>query len=99
MALEEAAELQEQFLAPLVAPRPPARLYFKFGRPIATAGRQAELSSKEAVQGLYGEIRQEVEGGIGYLLRKREEDPFRDAGWRLLFESTWGGRRAPTFRP
>lgn len=96
---EEDGDLREQFLSPIVAPRAPARLYFKFGKPIVTAGRQEELSGKEEVQALYDEIRREVEGGIEYLLRKREEDPYKEAAWRLLFESAWQGRRAPTFRP
>lgn len=99
-AVTEAEEdIREQFISPIVAPKVPARFYFKFGRPISTAGRQEELEGKEAAQALYDEIKGEVEGGIEYLVRKREEDPYKESGWRLLFEQAWGGRKAPTFRP
>jgi hypothetical protein len=42
----------------------------------------------------------QVEGCLGYLLRKRESDPYKDLPARLLYEASWGGRRqAPTFNP
>lgn len=96
---EEIGDLAEQFVSPIVVPRAPARMYFRFGKPIYTAGRKEELSEKAAAKELYDDIRNDVEGGIQYLLKKREEDPFKDLSWRLLFEGAWRGRRAPTFRP
>jgi hypothetical protein len=37
---------------------------------------------------------------MGYLLRKRESDPFKGLLPRLLFEASWGGqKKAPSFEP
>ncbi len=45
-------------------------------------------------------MRQSVEGGLSYLVAKREGDPFRDLLPRLAYEARWGGQRqAPTFVP
>lgn len=52
------------------------------------------------VERVYAEIKGEVEGGISYLLRKREQDPYRDFLWRTFYEASYGGKRqAPTFVP
>ena len=40
-----------------------------------------------------------VENGIAYLLRERERDPYKEFLPRLLYEATWGGKQAPTFKP
>ncbi|CAI7863359.1 unnamed protein product, partial [Closterium sp. NIES-53] len=58
------------------------------------------LTDQQAAVALYAHVKGEVEAGIEYLLRKREEDPYADLGARLLYEATWGGeRQAPTFKP
>jgi hypothetical protein len=87
------------FLPPLVAPRPPARYYFRFGAPRRTAGGAAgSADDPAAAAALYAAVRADVQDGISYLLRKRDSDPFRDLAPRLLFEAA-AGRPAPSFRP
>ncbi|GIL46719.1 hypothetical protein Vafri_3635 [Volvox africanus] len=89
-------EVEESFIFPLVAPKAPARFYYLFGAPIRTDPRVAE--DRDAVSQLYGQVRSEVEGCLGYLMRKRDKDPYKDLLPRLLYETSWGGRRqAPTF--
>lgn len=39
-----------------------------------------------------------MEGGIQYLLQKREADPYKDPLPRWLYEVASGGKPAPTFR-
>ncbi|KAG2453582.1 hypothetical protein HYH02_001800 [Chlamydomonas schloesseri] len=96
--VSEAAEVEESFISPLVALKPPARFYYLFGAPITTSAQQAE--DREQVEATYGRVKSEVEGCLGYLLRKRESDPYKDLPARLLYEASWGGRRqAPTFNP
>jgi hypothetical protein len=53
-------------LTPL--PRP-ERLYFWFGEPIATAGREPE--------DVRDEVKAAIEGGIAFLHDERENDPHR----------------------
>jgi hypothetical protein len=46
------------------------------------------------------QVRGEVEGGLAYLLDRRQDDPYRELLPRLLYEATWGGgKQAPSFRP
>eukprot|EP00271_Cylindrocystis_brebissonii_P022170 TRINITY_DN8376_c0_g2_i1.p1 TRINITY_DN8376_c0_g2~~TRINITY_DN8376_c0_g2_i1.p1 ORF type:complete len:996 (+),score=154.04 TRINITY_DN8376_c0_g2_i1:156-3143(+) len=92
----------EVFLAPLVIPGSPKRLYFLFRKPIRTQGREMQdvMTDLDKAQDLYGHVKKEVEAGLAYLLKKREEDPYGDLGARLLYEASWNGdRKAPTFIP
>jgi hypothetical protein len=76
----------------------PKRTYFIFRQPIATS--PALASDRAACSALYRKVKSEVEDGMGYLLRKRETDPYKDLLPRLLYEATWGGqRKAPSFEP
>lgn len=85
---------------PGVAPKIPGRLYYLFGKPIATAGRKNELQDKEKAHSLYLHIKAEVETAMTYLQEKRKEDPYRQILPRVLYEATWGFKRqAPTFEP
>ena len=82
----------------IFTPNVPQRTYFIFRRPIRTT--PALAADRVACQELYDRVRQEVEGGLGYLLRMREQDPYKDLLPRMLYEATWGGgRRAPSFDP
>eukprot|EP00850_Spirogloea_muscicola_P016943 SM000141S00887 [mRNA] locus=s141:318599:323764:+ [translate_table: standard] len=95
-------EVDETFVAPIVAPKLPRRLYFLFGAPIQTAGKsclQHLLKDKEGTEKLYQQVKAELEDGLSYLLEKREEDPYDSFVFRAFFEATWGGRQAPTFTP
>lgn len=56
------------------------------------------LNDKEVVEALYQQVKSEIEAGIAYLLRKREEDPYQGFVPRMLYEKTWG-KQAPTFKP
>ncbi|CAI5457969.1 unnamed protein product [Closterium sp. Yama58-4] len=97
---EIAGPAVERFLAPVVLPKKINRLYIKFGAPIRTAGMREVLTDQQAAAALYAHVKGEVEAGIEYLLRKREEDPYADLGTRLVYEASWGGeRQAPTFKP
>ncbi|CAM9960864.1 unnamed protein product [Heterosigma akashiwo] len=82
------------FLSPLVRPRLPSRFYFKFGKPIPTKGIKSKDS--EMVAKVYKEAKNEVENCISYLLEAREQDPYKNAQPRLLYERLMG-RKAPTF--
>jgi hypothetical protein len=76
----------------------PRRFYFLFGAPIQTT--PALAADRAACQQLYREVKGQVEGGLGYLLRRRESDPYRDLLPRLAYEASWGGQRqAPSFEP
>ena len=44
-------------------------------------------------------MKSEVEAGISYLLKQREHDPYKDFAPRALYEASWGGKVAPTFKP
>jgi hypothetical protein len=57
-------------------------------------------SDREGCQQLYHHVQQEVEDGLGYLLRKREQDPYKDFFLRSAYELSWRGQRqAPSFTP
>lgn len=85
---------------PGLAPKIPGRLYYLYGKPIATAGRKNELQDKEKAHSLYLHIKAEVEEAMTYLQEKRKEDPYRQILPRVLYEATWGFKRqAPTFEP
>uniref|UniRef100_A0A383WM75 Phospholipid/glycerol acyltransferase domain-containing protein n=1 Tax=Tetradesmus obliquus TaxID=3088 RepID=A0A383WM75_TETOB len=79
-------------------PNLPQRTYFIFRKPIPTSPELA--ADRAACQALYADIKQEVEDGLGYLLRSREADPYKELLPRLIYEASWGGKRqAPSFEP
>lgn len=56
------------------------------------------LNDKQVVEALYQQVKSEIEAGMSYLLKKRNEDPYQDFVPRILYEKTWG-KQAPTFKP
>jgi len=55
---------------------------------------------RAACQEMYGHVKSEVEEGLGYLLRMREQDPYKDFLPQMVYEASWGGKkRAPSFKP
>eukprot|EP00232_Nephroselmis_pyriformis_P021879 CAMPEP_0182856028 /NCGR_PEP_ID=MMETSP0034_2-20130328/2193_1 /TAXON_ID=156128 /ORGANISM="Nephroselmis pyriformis, Strain CCMP717" /LENGTH=728 /DNA_ID=CAMNT_0024987063 /DNA_START=30 /DNA_END=2216 /DNA_ORIENTATION=- len=88
---------QDTFVFPVIRPKVPNRFYFLLGEPIKT--EKADLEDPARVDALYKEVKGSLEGGIDYLLRKRKDDPYGDFLMRMLYESTWGGEQAPTFKP
>lgn len=85
---------------PLLAPKFPGRIYFLFGKPFQTAGREQELQNKVAADEVYREVKKDVQDCLQYLLKKREEDPYRAFFPRFMYESLLGSDwQAPTFDP
>ncbi|XP_042017352.1 acyltransferase-like protein At3g26840, chloroplastic [Salvia splendens] len=83
---------------PIIVPKIPGRFYFLFGKPIETKGRQQELKGREEAQGLYLEVKSEVEKCLAYLKEKRESDPYRNIFARLSYRATHGfDSEVPTF--
>jgi len=84
----------------LVSPKIPQRFYYKFGKPITTAGLHKSGFSKndDDVQAMYETVKSELEDNIDYLLRRRADDPFKDTGTRMIYEAATG-KQAPTFNP
>ena len=57
-------------------------------------------ASREACDELYTHVKEEVEGGLAYLLKNRVNDPYSGLVARLLYEAPEGGKKqAPTFTP
>ncbi|XP_048133815.1 phytyl ester synthase 1, chloroplastic isoform X1 [Rhodamnia argentea] len=73
----------EALSIPVISPKIPGRLYYLFGKPIETRGRYESLKDGENANELYLQVKSEVESCIAYLLKKRQEDPYRS-----LFERT-----------
>uniref|UniRef100_A0A7N0T502 Uncharacterized protein n=2 Tax=Kalanchoe fedtschenkoi TaxID=63787 RepID=A0A7N0T502_KALFE len=86
---------------PFVAPKLPGRFYYLFGKPIETRGREAVLKDKEAASEVYLQVKSEIERSIRYLLKKREEDPYRSIIARTLYRAVSANPfdQAPTFDP
>lgn len=89
---------ERSFVSPLISFNPPSRFYYIFRKPIQTTPDMAQ--DREASDLVYKHVKGEVEGGLGYLLRMREQDPYKDFVPRLLYELSRGGReQAPSFKP
>ncbi|CAM6081805.1 unnamed protein product [Calypogeia fissa] len=87
---------------PLVVPKlpGPGRLYIIFGKPIPMEGNRQYFKDPKNVNAAYLELKGEVEALMSYLLKKREEDPYRSFLPRILYEASLGEDvQAPTFKP
>ncbi|CAN8266345.1 unnamed protein product [Cochlearia groenlandica] len=83
---------------PGLIPKIPGRLYYYFGKPIETLGKEKELRDKEKAQELYVQVKSEVERCIAYLRMKRESDPCRKLLARMLYQASHGcSSQIPTF--
>lgn len=83
---------------PGLLPKVPGRFYYLFGKPVHTKGRQEMLKDREKARELYLQIKAEVQNSMNYLLKKREEDPYRNIIDRTVykaFSSTFD--EVPTF--
>lgn len=80
-------------------PKIPGRFYYLFGKPIKTKGKEEILKDKENANQLYLKIKSEVETSLDYLLKKREEDPYRNLIDRTLYKAIYASRDVPTFEP
>jgi len=94
----EVEGVDESFVPPLIAPSVPGRLYFRFGKPIRLTKNLKE--DREAADREYANVKAAVDDNITWLVRKREQDPYRDFVPRMLYENNPLGprRQAPTFK-
>ncbi|XP_009776531.1 phytyl ester synthase 1, chloroplastic-like isoform X2 [Nicotiana tabacum] len=72
---------------PGILPKVPGRFYYLFGKPIHTKGRQDLLKDREKARELYLHIKYEVQNSVNYLLKKREEDPYRSVIDRTTYRA------------
>ncbi|PSS19093.1 Acyltransferase-like protein [Actinidia chinensis var. chinensis] len=90
----------QDFYFPGLLPKIPGRFYYMFGKPIQTKGRESMLKDKENAKELYLQIKSEVERNIAFLIRKREEDPYRSIINRTIYQATSvPTHQIPTFKP
>ncbi|KAM1749762.1 hypothetical protein ACFX16_010873 [Malus domestica] len=89
-----------QLFFPGVVPKIPGRYYYLFGKPIETKGKKEILQDKENANELYLQIQSDVENSLAYLIKKREEDPYRNifdrTAYRVMYSSVG---EVPTFEP
>ncbi|XLT05773.1 hypothetical protein HN51_044522 [Arachis hypogaea] len=86
---------------PLILPKLPGRFYYLFGKPISTKGMENMLKDREAANKLYLQIKSEVENNMGYLLKKRQEVPYRNFIDRRLYQTLYPrseSDQTPTFK-
>lgn len=85
---------------PGVLPKLPGRYYYLFGKPIVTKGKKEFLKDKENANKLYLEIQSDIENSLAYLLKKREEDPYRSVTDRTAYRAMYSPiHGVPTFEP
>ncbi|XP_027350283.1 acyltransferase-like protein At1g54570, chloroplastic isoform X2 [Abrus precatorius] len=72
---------------PVLLPKIPGRFYYLFGKPIRTKGMEKMLKDREIASQLYLQIKSEVERNIDYLIKKREEDPYRNFIDRKVYQT------------
>ncbi|WCJ43271.1 Esterase/lipase/thioesterase family protein [Euphorbia peplus] len=92
----------EGIYLPGLSPKiPPGRMYSLFGKPIETKGKEEMLlKDKEYAEEMYLQVKTEVRRNIDYLLKKRDEDPYRDVFDRTLYRALYSRLSdIPTFDP
>ncbi|KAG8487066.1 hypothetical protein CXB51_020753 [Gossypium anomalum] len=90
---------QEIFI-PGMIPKIPGRFYYLFGKPIKLKGREDLVENRESANEVYLQAKAEVERCISYLLKKREEDPFRSIINRLIYRTFYAPlHQVPSFKP
>lgn len=91
--------MDQELFPPVLMPNlMSGRLYFLFGKPIDMRGKEGIVQDRVATKELYLQIKSEIEHNVSYLLRKREEDPYRNAIQRLLYRaSSHPTMEIPTF--
>ncbi|CAA2996387.1 acyltransferase-like protein At1g54570, chloroplastic isoform X2 [Olea europaea var. sylvestris] len=77
----------QDFFIPGIYPKIPGRFYFLLGKPIETKGREELLKNREACKELYLQIQSEITRNMEYLLKKREEDPYRHLFERTIYRA------------
>jgi hypothetical protein len=88
------------FYIPGLLPKVPGRFYFLFGKPIETKGKGEILEDRENANQLYLHIKSEVESCLAYLLKKREDDPYRSIIDRTVYRALRSpSNEVPAFDP
>lgn len=96
---ESSGEVANQNLfIPVLLPKMPGRFYYLFGKPIRTKGKEKMLNDKHNANQLYLQIKSEVEHNINYLIKKREEDPYRNIVDRVMYRAIHPSD-TPAFKP
>ncbi|KAL8238905.1 hypothetical protein R6Q59_015472 [Mikania micrantha] len=91
---------KQQLHTPIFLPKLPGRIYFLFGKPIQTKGKEHMSNDKDFLHELYVHIKCDVEKNIAYLLTKRENDPYRGIVERLVWLIKYGSLdQIPSFDP
>ncbi|KAH8507452.1 hypothetical protein H0E87_009841 [Populus deltoides] len=98
---ENQGEVANQvFYIPGLLPKVPGRFYFLFGKPIETKGKGEMLEDRENANQLYLHIKSEVESCLAYLLKKREDDPYRSIIDRTVYRAFRSpSNEVPAFDP
>ncbi|XP_065853676.1 phytyl ester synthase 1, chloroplastic-like [Euphorbia lathyris] len=90
----------EEVFIPGILPKIPGRVYALFGKPIETKGKEELLKDREFANEMYLEVKSQVETNIDYLLKKREEDPYRGIFDRTLYRALYSSLSdIPAFDP
>ncbi|KAK6153335.1 hypothetical protein DH2020_012974 [Rehmannia glutinosa] len=88
----------QSLYTPMILPKIPGRVYFLFGKPISTKGREDILRNKDKAHEMYLEVQNEIEKCIAFLKEKREKDPYRNLLARLVYQCYNGClSQVPTF--
>ncbi|KAL3591332.1 hypothetical protein D5086_009972 [Populus alba] len=98
---ENQGEVANQaFYIPGLLPKVPGRFYFLFGKPIETKGKGEILEDREKANQLYLHVKSEVESCLAYLLKKREDDPYRSIIDRTVYRALRSpSNEVPAFDP
>ncbi|KAH1195983.1 Acyltransferase-like protein, chloroplastic [Glycine max] len=99
---ETSGEVANQNLSfPVLLPKIPGRFYFLFGKPIRTKGMDKMLKDRESANQMYLQIKSEVEHNLNYLIKKREEDPYRNFIDRKMYQIFYPPETdsTPSFNP
>ncbi|KAB2091634.1 hypothetical protein ES319_A03G205400v1 [Gossypium barbadense] len=90
----------QQLFIPGMLPKIPGRFYYLFGKPIKLKGREDLTKNREDANDLYLQVKSEVEQCIDYLLKKREEDPYRSIIDRTIYGALYSSvDQIPAFKP
>ncbi|KAK3011155.1 hypothetical protein RJ639_011099, partial [Escallonia herrerae] len=90
----------QNFYPPGLLPKVPGRFYYLFGKPVQTKGMERLLKDRESAKEMYLHIKSEVESSMAYLIKKREEDPYRGIVERTVYRAISAPLdNVPTFKP
>ncbi|KAL2942506.1 hypothetical protein RDABS01_030856 [Bienertia sinuspersici] len=90
----------ENLFLPGILPKIPGRFYYLFGKPIETQGKEELLKDRKSTEEFYMQIKSEVASNIDYLLKKREEDPYRSIIDRAIYRlASAPAKDVPSFSP